>query len=42
MSGLDGYIVKKDGSVAWLETSDNYEAGVDGEDAEEFLKTIDC
>ena len=42
VSSLDGYIVKKDGSVAWLETSDNYEAGVDGEDPEEFLKTIDC
>ena len=42
VSSLDGYIVKKDGSVGWLETSDNYEAGVDGEDPEEFLKTIDC
>lgn len=42
VSSLDGYIVKKDGSVAWLETSDNYKPGVDGEDPEEFLKTIDC
>jgi dihydrofolate reductase len=39
---LDGYIVKKDGSVAWLETSDHYEAGVAGDDPEEFLETIDC
>lgn len=42
VSSLDGYIVKKDGSVGWLETSDSYDAGVDGEDPEEFLKTIDC
>ncbi len=42
VSSLDGYIVKKDGSVSWLQTSDTYEAGVEGEDPEEFLKTIDC
>lgn len=42
VSSLDGYIVKKDGSVAWLQTSNNYDAGVDGDDPEEFLKTIDC
>src|SRR5438128_10215969 len=42
VSSLDGYIAKKDNSVSWFETSDNYEKGVIGQDAEEFLKTIDC
>src|SRR5471030_1099850 len=44
VSSLDGYIAKKDNSVSWFETSDNYEKGVNitDEDAEEFLKTIDC
>jgi dihydrofolate reductase len=42
---LDFFIAKKDGSVAWMDTSDSYAKGVDGvtaEAAEEFLKTIDC
>jgi dihydrofolate reductase len=42
VSSLDGYIAKKDNSVSWFETSDNYEKGVTGQDAAEFLKTIDC
>lgn len=42
VASLDGFIAKKDGSVSWLESSDTYEKGVVGEDAEEFLKTIDC
>lgn len=42
VSSLDGVIAKKDGSVSWLESSDNYEKGVIGENAEEFIKTIDC
>lgn len=42
VSSLDGYIAKKDNSVAWFETSDNYENGVGEQDAAEFLKTIDC
>lgn len=42
VSSLDGYIAKKDNSVSWFETSDNYESGVTEEDAAEFLKTIDC
>ena len=42
VSSLDGYIAKKDNSVSWFETSDNYEKGVSGQDPEEFLKTIDC
>jgi len=44
VSSLDGYIAKKDNSVSWFETSDNYEKGVTvtAQTAEEFLKTIDC
>lgn len=42
VSSLDGIIAKKDNSVSWFETSDNYDKGVDGEDPEKFLQTIDC
>jgi dihydrofolate reductase len=42
VSSLDGMIAKKDNSVSWFETTDNYEKGVAGENAEEFMKTIDC
>jgi dihydrofolate reductase len=42
VSSLDGIIAKKDNSVSWFETKDNYEKGVSGEDPEAFLKTIDC
>jgi len=44
VSSLDGYIAKRDNSVSWLETTDHYEKGVNvtGQDATEFLKTIDC
>ena len=42
VSSLDGFIAKKDNSVSWFETSDNYEKGVSEPDPEEFLKTIDC
>ena len=42
VSSLDGIIAKKDNSVSWFETTDNYENGVSGEDPEAFLKTIDC
>lgn len=44
VSSLDGIIAKKDNSVSWFETSDYYEKGavVDEQDANEFLKTIDC
>ena len=40
---LDGMIAKMDNSVDWFETRDFYEKGVDAEEnAEDFLKTIDC
>src|ERR1700760_3650853 len=44
VSSLDGYIAKKDNSVSWFNTADNYEQGVHvtEQDAQEFLKGIDC
>jgi dihydrofolate reductase len=42
VASLDGMIAKKDNSVSWFETTDNYEKGVNGQDPVEFLKTIDC
>src|SRR5690349_7216007 len=44
VSSLDGYIAKKDNSVSWFETVDNYENGasMSAEEQQEFLKTIDC
>jgi dihydrofolate reductase len=43
-ASLDGFIARKDGSVDWLETSDEFEGGetLDPEYVEEFLTTIDC
>jgi dihydrofolate reductase len=42
VASLDGFIAKKDNSVSWFETVDNYDKGVELPDAEAFLKTIDC
>lgn len=42
VSSLDGIVAKADNSVSWFETSSPYEQGVEGEDPETFLKTIDC
>jgi len=43
-ASLDGFIARKDGSVDWLETSDNFEGGdaMPPEFVADFLKTIDC
>jgi dihydrofolate reductase len=43
-ASLDGFIARKDGSVDWLETSDEFPAGdtIDPETVEAFLETIDC
>jgi dihydrofolate reductase len=42
VSSLDGFIARKDNSVSWFDSQDNYEKGIVGENAEEFIKTIDC
>lgn len=44
VASLDGFIARKDGSVDWLETSDEFEDGetLDPETVEEFLTAIDC
>jgi dihydrofolate reductase len=43
-ASLDGFIARRDGSVDWLETSDEFAEGeaLDPAFAEAFLKTIDC
>ena len=43
-ASLDGFIARKDGSVDWLETSDEFAGGatMDPGFVEAFLKTIDC
>lgn len=44
VSSLDGFIAKKDGSVSWMQSTDNYGKGITltQEDIAKFLKTIDC
>lgn len=44
VASLDGFIARRDGSVDWLETSDEFEAGetLDPAYVEEFLSAIDC
>lgn len=44
VASLDGFIARKDGSVDWLETSDEYVDGdtMDPGFVEAFLTTIDC
>lgn len=43
-ASLDGFIARKDGSVDWLEVSDEFEGGetMDPAFVAEFLRTIDC
>ena len=43
-ASLDGFIARRDGSVDWLETADEFPGGVemDPEIVASFLKTIDC
>jgi dihydrofolate reductase len=44
VASLDGFIARKDGSVDWLETADEFADGasLDQGAIEAFLKTIDC
>ncbi len=44
VSSLDGFIAKKDGSVSWMHSNDNYEKGIEltKDYISEFLKSIDC
>lgn len=44
VASLDGFIARKDGSVDWLETTDEFEDGetLDPVHVEDFLATIDC
>jgi dihydrofolate reductase len=44
VASLDGFIARKDGSVDWLETTDEFVNGdtMDPGFVQEFLKTIDC
>ncbi len=43
-ASLDGFVARKDGSVDWLETSDEFPGGeeMDSETVEAFLSKIDC
>ncbi len=43
-ASLDGFIARKDGSVDWLETADEFAGGdtLDSADVAAFLETIDC
>ena len=43
-ASLDGFIARKDGSVDWMETVDEFPDGdtLDSAFVENFLKTIDC
>jgi dihydrofolate reductase len=43
-ASLDGFIARRDGSVDWLETSDDFAGGatLDPAFVESFLETIDC
>jgi dihydrofolate reductase len=43
-ASLDGFIARKDGSVDWLETSDEFAGGdtMDPQSVKAFLETIDC
>lgn len=44
VASLDGFIARKDGSVDWLETTDEFAGGeaLNPADAEQVLTTIDC
>jgi dihydrofolate reductase len=43
VASLDGFIVRKDNSVSWMDSSDVYEKGVsDDDDGDDVIESIDC
>lgn len=44
VSSLDGFIEKKDKSISWMHSSDNYAKGttLTDEEVQEFVRSIDC
>lgn len=44
VSSLDGFIAKKDGDVAWMQSKDTYPEGIEltEEYIAEFLESVDC
>ncbi|NAS14087.1 dihydrofolate reductase [Flavobacteriaceae bacterium R33] len=44
VASLDGFIAKKDNSIDWMKSSDNYEKGITltEEKIVEFINSIDC
>lgn len=44
VSSLDGFITKKDNSVAWFNTASQYEKGIEltEQQTQNFLQSIDC
>ena len=42
VSSLDGFIATKDDDMTWFETAHIYDKGVEAEDTETFLNTIDA
>ncbi len=44
VSSRDGFIAKKDGSVSWMQSTDNYEQGItlSEEEVVDFVNSIDC
>lgn len=44
VSSLDGFVAKKDGGVAWMQSTDSYDRGMEltEEYIADFLESIDC
>ncbi len=42
VSSIDGYIANQDNTIDWFEASCDYPRGIEFEDPETFLKSIDC
>ncbi len=44
VASLDGFIATKDGSISWLQSTDNYEKGITltEEAVAAFIRSIDC